>query len=91
MVKSYEELVGALGRAVYYRPLRRRARELLSHDADPKLVVEGREYPLFDLSMNGLSLLSPESAESWPTGTELEVVLINLSFIAYASPITLLM
>ena len=75
MVKSYEELIGALGRAVYYRPLRRRARELLSHDADPKLVVEGREYPLYDLSMNGLSLLSPESADTWPAGRELDVVL----------------
>jgi hypothetical protein len=42
MTKSYEELMGALGRAVFFRPERRRVRDLLSRDAQPHLLVDGR-------------------------------------------------
>lgn len=76
MPKSYEELMGALGRAVFFRPERRRVRDLLSRDAQPQLLVEGKEYPLFDLSMNGVSLISRDGIQPWPVGTELELTLL---------------
>ncbi|HSL18738.1 MAG TPA: hypothetical protein VLB51_12600, partial [Methylomirabilota bacterium] len=59
MVKSYEALMGSVARAMFYRPERQRVRELLSRDARPKLLINDAEYPLFDISMNGLSFLSP--------------------------------
>ena len=76
MAKSYEELMGALGRAVFFRPERRRVRDLLSRDAHPQLLVDGREHPLFDLSMNGISFLSEDGVESWPAGRDLDVTLL---------------
>jgi extracellular factor (EF) 3-hydroxypalmitic acid methyl ester biosynthesis protein len=76
MSKSYEELMGALGRAIFFRPERRRVRDLLSRDAQPQLLVEGQEYPLFDLSMNGVSLISRNGIKHWPIGTELELKLL---------------
>jgi extracellular factor (EF) 3-hydroxypalmitic acid methyl ester biosynthesis protein len=76
MTKSYEELMGALGRAVFFRPERRRVRDLLSRDAQPHLLVDGREYPLFDLSMNGVSLVARDGNAPWPVGTELELTLL---------------
>ncbi|OYW02290.1 MAG: hypothetical protein B7Z61_11740 [Acidobacteria bacterium 37-71-11] len=76
MAKSYEELMGALGRAVFFRPERRRVRDLLSRDAQPQLLVDGEEHPLFDLSLNGVSFLSQDGVESWPAGRELDVTLL---------------
>ncbi|MDD5564347.1 MAG: class I SAM-dependent methyltransferase [Thermoanaerobaculaceae bacterium] len=75
MAKSYEELMGALGRAVFFRPERQRVRDLLSREAHPQLLVDGDEHPLFDVSLNGVSFLSQDSAESWAAGRELEVTL----------------
>lgn len=54
MTKSYEELVGGLGRAVRYRPRRYRVRDLLL-DYPPDLVVGAEHYRLVDLAMSGLS------------------------------------
>ena len=76
MTKSYEELMGALGRAIFFRPERRRVRDLLSRDAQPQLLVDGKEFPLFDLSMNGVSLISRDVNHLWPVGTELELTLL---------------
>lgn len=76
MPKSYEELMGALGRAIFFRPERRRVRDLLSRDAQPQLLVEGKEYPLFDLSMNGVSLISRDGNQPWPIGKELDLTLL---------------
>jgi SAM-dependent methyltransferase len=76
MPKSYEELMGALGRAIFFRPERRRVRDLLSRDAQPQLLVEGNEYPLFDLSMNGVSLISRDGNHLWPIGTEFDLTLL---------------
>ncbi len=76
MAKSYEELMGALGRAVFFRPERRRVRDLLSRDAQPQLMIDGHEHPLFDLSLNGVSFLSQDGVESWPAGRELDVTLL---------------
>ncbi len=75
MSRSYEELMGSLGRGIYFRPERSRVRDLLSRDAHPKLVVGQREFPVFDISMNGLSFLSPEDAEAWTVGDEVPVCL----------------
>ena len=76
MTKSYEELMGALGRAIFFRPERRRVRDLLSRDAQPQLLVDGKEYPLFDLSMNGVSLISRDGNQPWPIGKELDLTLL---------------
>jgi extracellular factor (EF) 3-hydroxypalmitic acid methyl ester biosynthesis protein len=76
MPKSYEELMGALGRAVFFRPERRRVRDLLSRDAQPQLLVGGKEFPLFDLSMNGISFLSRDGSQPWPVGEEVDLTLL---------------
>jgi hypothetical protein len=76
MAKTYESLMGAFARSVFYRPERQRVRELLSRDARPKLLINGHEFPLFDISMNGVSFLTPETVNEWPVGRELRVSLL---------------
>ena len=76
MARSYESLMGALGRSVYYRPERQRVRELLSRDANPELLVNGSHYPLFDVSMNGVSFLSNGGQHEWIVGEEIDLVLV---------------
>ena len=76
MVRSYEELIGALGRGVFFRPERRRAREWLSPDAEATLRVDGRTYPVFDLSMNGVSFLADDPPENWPADREVDLTLL---------------
>ena len=76
MAKSYESLMGAVGRSVFFRPERQRVRELLSRDARPLLLVDGNEYPLFDLSMNGVSFLSPNGLNCWNVGDDLDLALV---------------
>jgi extracellular factor (EF) 3-hydroxypalmitic acid methyl ester biosynthesis protein len=75
MKKSYEELIGSLGRGMFFRPERQRVRDLLSRDARPDLVVAGRTHRLFDASMNGLSFLAAEATEGFPVGEEVDIVL----------------
>lgn len=75
MAKPYESLMGIVARSVFYRPERQRVRELLSRDAQPQLLINGGEFPLFDISMNGLSFITTDSALSWPVGSEIEVSL----------------
>ncbi len=75
MPKSYEELMGPLGRSVFFRPERKRVRDLLSADTEPHLLVGGHEYKLFDISMNGLSFLAPDGAQAWLVGKDLELTL----------------
>jgi extracellular factor (EF) 3-hydroxypalmitic acid methyl ester biosynthesis protein len=74
MGKSYEELMGALGRAMFFRPERRRVREILSYDANPVLLIEGQNYPLFDVSMNGMSFATP-GRPPWNVGDEVPLEL----------------
>jgi len=76
MAKPYEALMGSLGRAMFYRPERQRVRELLSRDARPKLLIDGTEYPLFDVSMNGLSFLTPNGANEWNVGNTIDLELL---------------
>ena len=78
MARSYESLMGALGRSVFFRPERQRVRELLSRDARPKLHVEGDEYPLFDVSMNGVSVLAAQGGKPWGVGETLDLSLVLL-------------
>jgi hypothetical protein len=68
--------MGSIGRAMFFRPERQRVRELLSRDAQPRLLVNGHEFPLFDISMNGLSFLSSSDVEQWPIGHEIEMALV---------------
>lgn len=76
MPKSYEELMGAYGRAVFFRPERRRVRDLLSRDARPQLLVAGEEHQLFDLSMNGVSFNVADGARAFPVGADVELTLL---------------
>ncbi|MGE5235417.1 MAG: hypothetical protein ACM3O7_03590 [Acidobacteriota bacterium] len=76
MPRTYEELMGALGRAMFYRPERKRVRDLLSRDARPELLVGGEEFPLFDISMNGVSLLSDNGHQKWKVGHEFDLTLM---------------
>jgi AraC-like DNA-binding protein len=87
MAKSYEELMGAMGRAMFFRPERKRVRDLFSRDANPSLRLDGREYPLHDLSMNGLSFfVAHHEAAAWPTGTEIDVTLTLHGARVYGGP-----
>jgi hypothetical protein len=61
---------------MFFRPERQRVRELLSRDARPKLVVDGRPFPLFDISMNGLSFLFPDEYPTWTVGDETDITLL---------------
>jgi SAM-dependent methyltransferase len=75
LTKSYEELVGSLGRGIFFRPERKRVRDLLSRDAEPRLLVGGEAYKLFDVSMNGLSFEYPQGQTPWEAGSEVELTL----------------
>jgi extracellular factor (EF) 3-hydroxypalmitic acid methyl ester biosynthesis protein len=75
LTKSYEELVGAFGRGIFFRPERKRVRDLLSRDAEPRLLVGGETYKLFDVSMNGLSFEYPQGQTPWQAGSEVELTL----------------
>ncbi len=86
MVKSYESLMGAVARSVFFRPERQRVRELLSRDARPHLVVDGVDFPLFDLSMNGVSFLAPNGASDWTIGEEIDLSLTLHGEEVYTGP-----
>jgi hypothetical protein len=86
MAKSYESLMGAVARSVFFRPERQRVRELLSRDARPLLLVNGHEYPLFDISMNGLSFLTADQPSEWAVGDEIELSLLLHSEELYKGP-----
>lgn len=53
-MKSYEELLGAEGRRIFYRAERFRARELFPR-LPPRVVIDGNSYDLEDLSITGLA------------------------------------
>jgi hypothetical protein len=78
--------MGSLGRGMFFRPERQRVRELLSRDARPKLVVGGRQFPLFDISMNGLSFLYPDSYPNWTVGDHTDVTLLLHEEEVYSGP-----
>lgn len=86
MAKPYESLMGALARSVFYRPERQRVRELLSRDAQPQLLINGEEYPLFDISMNGLSFITTDEAFNWGVGDQIDLSLCLHSEVIYRGP-----
>ncbi|PHQ69352.1 MAG: hypothetical protein COB93_08255, partial [Sneathiella sp.] len=62
-MKHYEELTGGEGRRVFYRAERFNAKTLMS-SISPVVDVQDRSFDLFDISMSGISFVSPEGT-SW--------------------------
>ena len=62
-VRNYEELEGAQGREVFFRPERYRAQDLLPLRCEVVITVAGsdRICPLLDLSENGAAFEWPEA------------------------------
>src|SRR5438105_15936086 len=61
--KTYEELDGGQGREVFFRPHRYRAQDLEPLQA--RVALQGREFPLRDVSQNGAAVEWPAGAERW--------------------------
>ncbi|RME26559.1 MAG: hypothetical protein D6798_06440 [Deltaproteobacteria bacterium] len=74
MTRNYDELTGPLNRAVFFRPTRERVRDFLSPHANPVVRIDGHDYPVFDISMNGMAVLAPSNAPLEP-GVELDLEL----------------
>lgn len=72
MSSIHEELIGGLGRNVYYRAKRLLVRKFLDQQ-DARVVVGEDEYPLHDVSMNGMSFFAPTNGRDWQPGQTLEV------------------
>ena len=70
MPRTYEDLMGAIGPARFYRPERRRVRDLLARDAVLRVEVEGGSFEIFDVSMSGMSFLSSDDSGDWSPGRE---------------------
>ncbi|MEH6403247.1 MAG: class I SAM-dependent methyltransferase [Sneathiella sp.] len=62
-MKHYEELTGGEGRRIFYRAERFLASDVLKGDP-PIIKINKQSFPLFDLSMSGLSFTS-EMEDSW--------------------------
>lgn len=62
-MKHYEELTGGEGRRVFYRAERFNAKTLMSSIA-PSVKVDDKSFDLFDISMSGISFVSPQNF-SW--------------------------
>ena len=74
-IQSYEELFGGTGRNIFFRPERYRVRSLPGTEAT-RLLIDGAENELFDISMNGLSFIMEHAGDMWPMGSECSVVLM---------------
>lgn len=62
-MKHYEELRGGEGRRIFYRAERFLASDVLKN-VNPSININKQSYPLFDLSMSGLSFTS-EIEDRW--------------------------
>ncbi|WP_373084328.1 PilZ domain-containing protein [Sneathiella sp.] len=62
-MKHYEELAGGEGRRVFYRAERFDAKTLMK-SISPVVNVDNETFDLFDISMSGISFVSPENS-SW--------------------------
>lgn len=76
MARSYAELQGSIGRSVFHRPERHRARELFSPEAHVQVSDGVGRYPVLDLSSSGLCVLAPDEVERWPVGRRLVLQLL---------------
>lgn len=72
MVKSYDQLHGALDERIRYRPRRQNVRQLFSAESQPTVVVGDSSYPVFDISNTGMSFFSA-GATGLQIGQELQV------------------
>ncbi len=61
-MKHYEELTGGEGRRVFYRAERFRA-SVVMRDISAVVDVKDKSFEIFDMSMSGLSFVSPEKSE----------------------------
>jgi len=77
MARSYEELVGGLGRTITYRPERHLAHEILAGHAATLVVDDSRfqrtDYRVHDMSMSGVSFAAPEGDAQWRLDAEVDV------------------
>ncbi len=84
-VRTYEELEGAQGREVFFRPHRFRSTELLPLRSTVALIVQGTTFgcPLHDVSQNGVAFEWP--AQALPAiGDRLEQLTVTFDrFAAY--------
>lgn len=80
MSRSYEDLMGSLGRSMFFRPERKRVRALWSREANPVLRIGGVEHSLHDVSMNGLSFFARTGG--WTVGQ-----LVELSLLLHDEPV----
>jgi extracellular factor (EF) 3-hydroxypalmitic acid methyl ester biosynthesis protein len=71
----YEDLVGGVGKAVSYRAERFPVRALLAQQ-EVTLIAADQEYPVEDVSMNGLSLLVPPDDATWVEGSTVELTVV---------------
>ena len=71
-MRTYEELTGGFGQAVAFRARRQLARELLREQASA-IVIDGRNFQLYDMAMNGVSFLPTPDAPPWQVDDVLEV------------------
>jgi len=69
-MRAYEELPGANGRRIFYRPQRFAAREAFG-TVPPTVEIDDRSHTLDDLSMTGLSVVG--AADSHEPGTNVVV------------------
>ena len=72
---SDSSLFGGVGRAAFYRPARKRARDLFSTDAECFFSCEDVKYPVLDLSASGFLFASP-NGKVWDPGSEIKGQLI---------------
>ncbi len=76
-MKHYEELTGSEGRRIFYRAERFRA-SVLMQDISPSIHVDDSSFELFDLSMSGLSFVSP-SSKQWSEEDDKDIpITLNL-------------
>lgn len=61
-MKHYEELTGGEGKRVFYRAERFKASTLMQ-EISPQINLEDRSFDIFDLSMSGLSFISPTKGD----------------------------
>lgn len=75
-MKTYEQLPGAEGRAIFYRAERYRARDIFKRTA-PELALNGITHTLDDISLNGIgaSASAPGSNEVCAVGDRISVAL----------------
>ncbi len=72
-MKHYEELTGGEGKRVFYRAERFKAATLMQ-EISPQVDLDARSFEIFDISMSGLSFISPTRG-GWEPSVEDEIPL----------------